>query len=68
MQRRAFASFNPRKMLQVSIKNDDKLETTTKVPPVSPDLPSAGALAPRPKRQKLAQPGVVVLSKDEKQD
>ena len=69
MQRRVFASSNPRKMLQVSIKNvKDKLETTTKVPSVSPDLPSEGALTPRPKRQKLAQPDVVVLPKDEKQD
>ena len=69
MQRRAFASSNPKKMLQVSIKNvKDKLETTAKVPSVSPDLPSAGALAPRPKRQKLASPGVVVLSRDDKRD
>ena len=56
-------------MLQMSIKNvKDKLETTTKVPSISPDLRSASALAPRPKRQKLAQPGVVVLPKNEKRD
>jgi len=29
---------------------------------------SAGALAPRPKRQKLASPSVVVLSRDDKRD
>ena len=69
MQRRAFASSNPKKMLQVSMKNvKNKLETKAKVPPVSPDLLSADALAPRPKRQKFSPPGVVVLFRDDKRD
>ena len=69
MQRRAFASLNPKKLLQIAIKNvKQQLEASQKSTSVSPDLPNEETVAPRSKRQQLSPPGVEVLSKEAKRD
>jgi len=69
MQRQAFGCLIARKMLLIAISNvKQKLEDTTNIPSVSPDLPNADGLAPQPKRQQLPPPGVTVLSRDDRRD
>ena len=52
LQRRVFASINPKRMLQMAVSNvTQKLESNNKVSTISLDLQSTVTLAPRVKRQ-----------------